>query len=485
MGKINLKPIMLIPLFFFFLPAFAIWIPGLYKGFLVNNIIFIIYSILILCVDFKTFKNKMFQLYQKTPFKFFFWTVVFLVINAILLSIFNIKLLLNVLNSTIMYLVLWMIPIFIYFFYIIETHISFKKFMNIYILIFWLNLLIGIFSWVGELLNIQPIIDLFNFFANIRILYDTNSVYDLGMQSSNYMAFGLPRLDNLFEEPSFYAKFLFLFLPLVYSIGLSKIKISENNLINIFIKRTIIPLTLLSIILTFSPMFLIFSIVSTIFYFNKEIIILLKRYWIIVFSFILLFFICTRNVDWEQTYISRIINVLANVKSFDDLILIESSLATRFISFYNQIIIFCKNILFGIGYSNLGFVMKEQLQVSPIPLTYELDIKLQMALNTGYKMPYNKAFVYEFLAENGILISSLFAYFYYRLIFNVQYIVKEYIHNKNTFFYVIAKGLNGLLLNCLFLMFYAIFFTKCNELYICLIIPIMFIFYFKKERNMI
>ena len=481
--QIDIKKILYIPVILLFFPAFAIWIPGLNKGFIINNIIFVIYTIFILLFDYKTLTYKFIQIYNNTPFKYFCWTVIFMILNGILLSIFNFKLLLNVFSSILMYIILWLLPIFIYFIYVIETHISYKNFMKLFIICFWINLIIGIISWLGELFDITILTNIFNFFANNRILYDSNSQFDMGMQSSNFYAFGLPRLDNLFEEPAFYAKFLFLFLPIIYSFSNSKLKIVENTIFNLIIKKSFIFLMWLSIILTFSPIFLIFFVISTIIYYYKEIIKLIRKYWYILIFVLLVFLIAISNFNWQNTYISRIINILSEVNSFEDLILIEQSLASRLVNFINQIYVFFQNPFSGVGFSNLGYAIKEQLLHSPVTLTEEVDKKLMMSIMSNYKMAYNKAFVYEFLAENGIFIFSLFMYFYYKLFKSINIINKRFADYKNSFEMVISRGLKGVLINLFIMFFYAIFFTKCNEFYICLLLSIMFVFYYKKRRN--
>ena len=106
-----------------------------------------------------------------------------------------------------------------------------------------------------------------------------------------------------------------------------------------------------------------------------------------------------------------------------------------------------------------------------------------MSIISNYKMAYNKAFVYEFLAENGIFIFSLFMYFYYKLFKSINIINKRFVDYKNCFEMVISRGLKGVLINLFIMFFYAIFFTKCNEFYICLLLSIMFVFYYKKRRN--
>ena len=76
------------------------------------------------------------------------------------------------------------------------------------------------------LLNIEIINNIFDFFANARIIaFEKQGFFQ---QASGYFAFGLPRLDNLAEEPSFYAQFLFIFLPFIYGIASLKSQIYNN-----------------------------------------------------------------------------------------------------------------------------------------------------------------------------------------------------------------------------------------------------------------
>ena len=70
--RINIQKLFYLPIILLFLPAFAIWIPGINKGFIINNIIFVIYTFFILLFDYKTVVNKFIQIYNNTAFKYFF-----------------------------------------------------------------------------------------------------------------------------------------------------------------------------------------------------------------------------------------------------------------------------------------------------------------------------------------------------------------------------------------------------------------------------
>lgn len=469
--KVHLKKILLFPIILFFLPAFAIYVPFLKRCYCLCNIMVSLILLLILILDFNGFCNKVYDVYKRTPLKYLFYFVIYGILSSIIISIPNPQYIINTSNFIIVRFLLWIIPFFLYYIYIIETHISLKDLVRILICGFWIVLNLGFISWICRYYDIVFVNEIFNFLANLRPLIHLHAQYESFQAASNYFAFGLPRLSHLFEEPSYYAQILFLFLPFVYSFSRSPFRLFKNKIFNILVKKTLIPFTWANLVLTFSPIFLIFSTIITIIYFYKYLFKILKRYSILLLSlsFILLYIV--KFIDFSDTFISRIINVLLNIKSFEDFIIVEPSLATRILSFINSLCVFLKNSIFGVGFGNLSFAIKEQFLNSPLPLTFELSYKLTEAFLTNYRMTYNSSMFYVILAENGLIGFSIIVYFSYKLF----KLVKKYSQTNNIFSQSFSKALIVSLIGLLIMSFYQFSYTR-NECFLILILAITYIY---------
>lgn len=422
MQYINIKPLILIPLILFFLPAFALYIPGFNGVYLFFYFTIYLCLIIFLLKDNNIFIKNLINIIKNTPLKYLTLTFILIIINSLFVALIGVSSFGQSIRSIIIRLFLAIIPIILFYCYTLTKYISLKKFIKIFLFLYWLNLIIGFIAYLGQFFDIEIINNIFDFFANARLLSEMHGDIQL-IQVSNYEAFGLPRLDNLHEEPSYYAQFLFLFLPFAYSYGKTKVKIYKNIFLNLLIKKTLIPFTWLSLILTFSPIFLIFGILITIIYFYKEILYLIRKYFIFLTMVIFTILFLISRIDLSETYLSRILNVLTNIKSFDDFILVEPSLATRIVSYINTFCLFLKNFFVGVGIGNIPNLIDEQYLTSPVSLTPEIISKNNMLINTS-KGFCNIGFIYAYLAENGIVITSILIFFYYKIIKYLNYFMK-------------------------------------------------------------
>ena len=478
---INLRFLLYFPLIFLFLPAFQFHISGTRIFCFIAPFIIVPVLLLVIVKNPNQFYQKIKNVILETPLKFFMIVVGLMLLNVLIqIMLGNLKLGFAI-YSVIVFMFLGFLSLLFYLIFIIDKYFSYFKFLKIFILFFWINLILGFVCYTGQLFDLQFITDIFDFFANARIL-STKSGLAIDLGASNYFAFGFPRLDNLFEEPGHYAKFLYLFLPLIYFAGNCKYRLYKNKYLNICLKKTIIPFTWLSIILTFSPIFLIYSLIITVLYFHKQLFLFIKKYFIVFISLFLTIIITFSKIDLSETFLSRIINVLSRIKSFEDFILIEPSLATRFVCYINSIIVFIKHPFLGVGYENLITFMKDQMLNSPVPLTPELYKKLSFAIATNSKMYYSTGFIYYILAENGIIIFSIFCYFYYLMIKKIKVILK-YIQSPRSLKFQIANMLFWLLI-CNLLLFIYDYNLRQNTLYIMIALVIMYIYNIKNIREM-
>lgn len=460
--KINVKPILYLPLIFFFLPAFAFYIPGIDGVYLFFYISLYLSFVVFLLKDKVKFINTIIDIIKKTPLKYLILTFVLIIINTLFLSLISICSFGASVKNIILRLLLAIIPVILFYCYTLCKYISIKKFIKVFLLLFWISLIIGFVAYIGQFFKIEFINNIFDFFANQRILAEKYGDISFGTLS-NYEDFGMPRLDNLHQEPSHYAQFLFLFLPFVYSFGSSKLKIFKNIFFNALIKKTLIPFTWISLILTFSPIFLLFGFLITIIYYHEKILYIIKRYYICLLVLIFTILFLTYKIDLSETYLSRIINVLTNINTFDDFILVEPSLATRIVSYINCFCLFLKNFFTGIGIGNIANLIDEQYLTSPVSLTPEIISKNSMLIKTS-KGFFTTGFIYAYLAENGIVITTVLIMFYYKLLKKINYFINQYKKRllfeesylkfmKHTFIALLINSFYNLSLSSIYLFF--------------------------------
>ena len=474
--RLNLKPLLYLPILFFFLPTFAFYFPGLgiYAFF-----IFTIYLVLIFLfvIDNKKIIDFILLINNETPLKYFLLIVLFVTVNGLFTSILGISSIGTIIKNILYQEVLYILPLTIYFLYVIQKYFSYKKFIKAFIFLYWAILIVGFFAYIGQIFEISIINSVFDFLANKRLISHSLGLGIEGEQASNYYAFGLPRLDNLMEEPAHYASYLCVFMPLCYACNENKLKIFKNEYLNIIIKKTIVPFSWISLIVTFSPIYLIFGFIITVIYYLKKIIYICKKNFITIFLFIIGLFITISRIDLSETYISRIINVIANVHSFEDFIIIEPSLATRLCSFINCLCVFFKHIFTGVGIGNLPYALYHQYPFSPVPLTPEINAR-SLLLISQHKAFYNQGFVYAFLAENGIIIFSILVYYYHRLIKNLL-IINNDIKIKHTFYAFWGKSLLYCFIALIINSFYASSLLR-KELFLSFSMIILFIYNYKR-----
>lgn len=477
---LKLKFLLFLPILFLFLPSFVLWIPGLNTIFYVSFLTIYLAIIVVFIKDYKYFINKVKSFAKKTPLKIFLFVLALIIIDSILLSILGITSINTTIKNVFFQIILRILPLLLYFIIIIDKYISYKNFVKLFMFLLWSYLCLGIVIYFSQLCNIQIIINVTDFLSNARYVRAFHSgSLDYFPETSNYYAFGLPRLDNLHEEPSLYARFLLIFLPMVYSFNLSKIKLFENKYVNFFIKKTYIPLIIVNILMTMSPIFFIFFIIITLIYFYKDILLFIKKYFLLLLSFMSILGISICNINFTNTFFSRIINVLTQVKNFNDFILIEESLAIRIVNYVNTICSFFKFPITGVGIGNLKYYLLEQYQKSPLPLPPRIETRIELANNTNLPVLFDCSLLYVFLAECGIIITIIYLYFLitvYRQIFKLQKLISQ--KNKN-FYYLNLKGIKYSIISIFILMFYDSSLLTI-EFYVVIIMALLILYKYKR-----
>lgn len=477
-----------LPIVFFFFPAFSFYMPGIngvYNYFYVFLYITVIFLFL---NDKKNMVNSIINITRKTPLKWLFLSIlVSIIASIIMLPILKSCTISKLIKTIFLRFVLCIFPIIFYFIYIIGRYISVKKFLRIFIFIFWCVLLLGMVAYIGQLFDITIINNLFDFFANARELRNsTVSAFDM-VEVSNYKAFGLPRLDNLYEEPGGYAQFLFLFMPFVYTFSQTKLKIFKNHALNKIIKSSLVPLTWVSLILTMSPIFLVFCCLITIIYYWKNLIKLIYKKGIFLIGFLgitcifTFLFLQFTQIDLSETYLSRIIKVLSNANSVEGIVEADPSLGSRIVSYINMMSVFLKHPFLGIGLGNIvnGNIMYAQLMNSPVALPNEIYSKTMLLMSAKNEVFINANFIYLMLAETGIFTTAIFIYFYYKTCKSLYKIMK--VLPENTLFYALTKSTFFMLICIAINSFYNLTIVE-KIVYFVFAIAVYLIYTYKKLR---
>lgn len=475
--KFNIKWLLYLPILFFFLPGFSFYLPGL-KGIYKFFYISLYFSIVIIFImDREYFINKLISVCKKTPLIYFIIFLLFIIVNSFVLSLFDISSISHTIRNIILYIILCIIPTIVYFIYIIKKYLGLKKFIKIFMFLFWINLILGFIAYLGRWFDISVINGLFDFFNNSRIL---DVLHEGTAEQTSEVYFQSKRLCGLYVEPGSLGQMMFIYMPFVYSIASTKIKIYENLLFNKIFKITLIPFTWLTLLLTQSAMSLVFAIIITFIYYFKNILKFFKKYSIFVLSIILLLIMITSRIDFSDTYVARIINVLANVRSFEGFILIEPSLATRVVSYINEFQIFLHHPFTGVGLGNVKNYMYNQYLNSPVPLTPEIITRTKLSFQMGGNAMFNNGFLYMILAENGIFSYFIFMIFYIKIFMDI-FKISQKIY-KNSFQYLIVKSLLYTLIAIFLFSFYDLTLLSIH-LHLIITLCVIYIYTYKKMRG--
>ena len=323
----------------------------------------------------------------------------------------------------------YILSLFIY--YLIFIYISYK--------ILKPTLLIKILYTMLFIILILGIVDFIAYYFNIVFLQKI-LLMGMNIQVIKYGAFtkvysmGLPRVQSVYFEPGFFAEYIFFLLPIIYKLSLSKFNIYKNKNLNIIIKRLMIPLMWIDLILTQSPIFLVFAMISTLIYFWFSILNLIKtnfnRFMRILFVLLILGVSLVPfiyNINLNDTYAGRITKVISNLNDINVLIYSEQSLGTRICNIINLIDIGSRSPIFGVGHSNLIPLMEKQILNSQSPVFVTDEIK-KNSLQENFifqNPPFTNIFV-----RYGLIGIILFYAFIIKIILSLRKIRKY--TNENT-----------------------------------------------------
>ena len=378
------------------------------------GLVLAIISFLLLLFNPKNIILNIKKLYKLMSTKLLIYFSIWAIISAVFVSVFLHISLIKMLFSIFLAIVLsLLLPYFLSF--ILTRRCDTRFLIKFYTIILYVILFFGLIDFVIYYFKISPFDTLYNsIIINARLLKTGAVSPDFNI----YKSIGIfPRVQSVFEEPSHFAWFICVNIPIVLSLCLSKYKIFHNKYLNIIIKKTMIPVMYISLIMTQSPINIIFAIIISIFYFltkiklNKKFVI--KIITILFVSLIIVIFLINRtmNADINNTFFYRIKMVLLYTRSFYDLVHIEASLATRLNYYAIMFNIFEKYPIFGCGWGNLGQYLFLEIPKTSIPLTEEIIIKYANTIKPN-DFGYCVSIFFRTIAETGLIgIILLFAFF--------------------------------------------------------------------------
>lgn len=368
-----------------------------------------------------------------------------------------------------------LILLFLYPLLGIYLKLSIKTILKIIYIMIYITLLIGLIEWFALKYNITFINNIIYFFTNQRYGYDE-------------IFYIKPRIHSLYSEPSILASFIFTIFPFVFNFYYLKNKLFKTSTFNLIFKLTLLPLTLIVLFLTESPVYIIVTIIEILLllfikYKNR----LLNPKTLFTFAVIILFIpIITIQVvtvgsnlsDFSNTSaLSRINIVFETLTDFEQLSVREESLATRIQSGIMHWHIFKRNPIFGVGINNSdSYALKIYYKV-PIPLTVEMQRK-----NIVSPYPHlNFTILWKSLAESGIIGSFLYFWFFFNIV-RISFKIKKYYQGIDLLF--VESLQYSILTIALFSNFYN---EKVERTIFWILYGLIFMFYyilkFSKQKN--
>ncbi len=411
------------------------------------GLLFAILSFFVLLIRPHLIFNDMLKFKKLFSTKILQYFACWSVLSALFISLyFHISFLKMSLSLFLALIISIFLPLFLSFFLVI--HINNRTFVKLYVSVMFVIFFFGVVDFTIYFFKIPFLDILYNSTIINTRLYKIGEVFS----SVNYVkSYFFPRVQSVFEEPSHFAWFICINLPIVYSLSNSKYKIYKNNFFNILVKKTFIPLVIADLLLTQSPLNIIFSIVITYGFVIIKTKSTIKK--IMYLTFVLLIFLIISayfiiNATPEQKVPYRIYTVLKNLNSFQSLIFFEGSLGTRLVTYGLMFKVFLKNVIFGCGWGNLGIFLYNTIMTSNVVLTEEILVRLSHA--TDGQIGYCSSIFFRTIAETGFIGISLLFLFFVKLKQYSSYVCNNtYGILKDLFF-----GINLSILVFIFLCFY-------------------------------
>lgn len=413
---------------FFFLitfPAFYINV-----GINIRFSVILCFSILgFICFkDAKCFVNSLFRFLDNRIGRLLLAWFIYIILTSVFLCL-NHTLIISELFRTIFFRIIPLIFTPFFLAYNINKYYQPKDIVKFYYIFLLTIFLIGFVEFLIYLFHINLLENIYEMtIINNRYLY-------LSGECQKAFAGMLPRMQSVFDEPSYLGLCICAHLPFLYNFYNFKYKIFKNKYFNAFIKKGMPFFAWAIIIATFSPISLVLAIVVTYIYFifNKNNFILaITKLVIIIISFFIIMQIF-KMIDFSGTFLERITKTMEGFGDMNEFVKMSPSLANRITHYINTFFVFLKHPFIGVGFGNLQEFLYEQFSISPVPLTEET----LLCIKTN-KHSVNASILSSSFAETGIIGTTIL----YSLLFLTLNKIKKCIKLSNSVYdFNICKSL--------------------------------------------
>lgn len=419
----------------------------------ISNVLLLSLCGLLLVIQPKKILGKLVNICKNVPIKYF---VIYLTYSIIITPILIFTIGISI-PKFIFFLLAFIVQIFlpiIIFAYIIKRYISYSIILKLVVGTFYIILLIGVSDFIVNFLNIK-------FLHDLLFIFHTRWI-NTGEFGYKAMVGAFPRMQSVFDEPSHLGWSILLCSPLIYSIKIYGVKIFKNIYIEKLISDTIIPLMWLDLLLTFSPIMIIFTVAVNGLFYLKEIYqsIKIKKVALFIITIIFTFFLVIVMQDSSIDIFESLKNIFIRihnlfiVKDLEEFFIIENSLGTRLCITLNDILLSLK-YPFGVGYGQIVKHITEILiNSSSIPITYEVyEVMLK---GGGYGAP---GLIFRILCENGYVGAILFLIYLQKHYFYLKRVVTG---TKDVVTKCIARGFLGSTVSLIVLLFYDVVYSNMH-----------------------
>ena len=436
-STINLKFIFFITFLFIILQDCAVIIGS--QLLYIAPFFILISTLVVILNNYKKITSKIVNIYKCTPCKYFIWFLLFISVTTFFHNNFTEEIF--ILSRTILIFWFTILPSILFAVLCIPQYISYKKTLNILLYSSFFILIYGLLEFSYKLLFLKEI--------PFSYLFCAKKFIGAFIENSSWSNGTLRRASSIFFEPSFFATFIFLFMPLAYLLLNSKIKINRNYKADKIFKLILILLFWLCLFFTKSPIYIIFCIIYTVIFFHKNIIKLLnKNIFVSIILIISLILSCftLNNIKLENDVYSRIFKSLESFGDLNNLINSEPSLATRVISTLTTFNASKKHIFIGTGYGNAKEVMYNEYINGELPLTYEI---ITIGINKDNCVPSPNIFWSSLLQFGYIATFMLYVFFFKTLYDAIK--IKKYFHYKER---LLLEAIIQIAINYIIISFY-------------------------------
>ena len=317
--------------------------------------------------------------------------------------------------------------------------------------IFTIEGIARVIFFIFLLLYTIGIIEFFSALFNVSFV---KSIMEVVRPSRILFIHGFPRIMSLFKEPSHYAEFLVLSLPISYSLCFSRHKFIKYSKLDFILKKLAFGFMVFNLIATQSPIFVILFIIIILIYLIKKYVkttlvsLILNLNLVCLIGIVLLMGVLENfNIDLTTTFLNRAgIAINCILKDPLALVYLEPSLATRIIVFTGDLSIFQKNPIFGVGYGNLTSEIVQYILNSNLPLTVELQKRMFMEGPAGI----TSSILFRYLAETGMVGTFLLYSIFFSLLNGLNKKLKYYHGLEKEF----LTGMKYFLIILIFLSWY-------------------------------